>query len=82
LDTRAVIVLPEWPKFKEVTEDLKLIKQLPKEKNDFMRTTPTFTYETHDLISFAWVINLRFIDANTHTCVGTVDIYEVECPKA
>jgi hypothetical protein len=30
LETRAAIVLPYWPKFKTLTKELKLIKQLPK----------------------------------------------------
>ena len=30
LGTKAVIVLPNWPKFKAVKKELKLIKQLPK----------------------------------------------------
>ena len=88
LDTKAVIILPYWPKFKAVTKELKLIKQLPKgeekkEKNPlqegmrrtsgtpkgekvFMRTTPTGTHTTSDIITSAWVINYWLIDANTH----------------
>ncbi len=50
LDTRAVIVLPNWPKFKAVTKELKLIKQLPKGEKLFMRTTPTSTYDPPGLI--------------------------------
>jgi len=66
LDTKAIIVLPDWPIFKEVTKELKLFKKLPKGDKVFMRTTPTSTYEPPDLITFAWVINYWLIDANTH----------------
>ena len=57
LDTKAVIVLPDWPKFKAVAKELKLIKQLPKGEKVFMRTTSTCTYEPLDSITSAWVIN-------------------------
>jgi hypothetical protein len=53
LDTKVVIVLPYWPKFKAVTKELRLIKQLSKGENMFMRTT----YETPDIFTSAWVIN-------------------------
>ncbi len=65
LDTRAVIVLPDWPKFKTVTKELKLIKQLPKGERVFMRTTPTGTYDPLDLIPIVWLINFWLIDAST-----------------
>ena len=44
LDTKVAIVLPDWPKFKAVTNESKLIKQLPKGKEVFMRTSPTCIY--------------------------------------
>jgi hypothetical protein len=56
LDTKAVIALPDRPKFKVVTRELTLIKQLPKGKKVFMKTSPTCTYDPPDLIPFAWVI--------------------------
>jgi hypothetical protein len=65
LDTKAVIVLPDWPKFKAVTKELKLIKQLPKGEMVFMRTTPSGNYDPPDLIASTWVINFWLIDANT-----------------
>jgi hypothetical protein len=57
LDTKAVNILPNWSKFKAVTKELKLIKQLPKGEKVFMRTTPTGTYDPPDIITFARVIN-------------------------
>jgi hypothetical protein len=66
LDTKEVIVLPYWPKFKAITKELKLITQHPKGEIWFMRTTPTCTYEPPDLATSAWVINYWLIDANTH----------------
>jgi len=64
LDTKAITVLPYWPKFKEVTKELKLIKQLPKVENVFMMTTPTCSYKSPDLITHVWDINYWSIDAN------------------
>ena len=44
LDPKAVNILPDWPKFKAVTKEMKLINQLPKGEKVFTRTTPTRTY--------------------------------------
>jgi hypothetical protein len=66
LNTKAVIVSPNWPKFKAVTKELKLIQKLPKGEKVFMMTTSTSTYEPPDIIIFAWAINYWLIDANTH----------------
>ncbi len=45
LDTKAAIVLLDWPKFKALTKELKSIKHLSKWEKVFMRTTPTSTYD-------------------------------------
>jgi hypothetical protein len=65
LETRAVVVLPDWPKFKTLAKELKLIKQLPKGERVFMRTSPTCTYVPSDLLPSIWPINFWLIDANT-----------------
>jgi hypothetical protein len=65
LDARAAIILPGWPIFKAITKELKLIKQLPKGKRVFMRTSPTCTYVPSDLLLSIWPINFWLIDANT-----------------
>jgi hypothetical protein len=65
LETRGVIVLPDWPKFKALTRELKLIKQLPKGEKVFMRTSPTGTYVPSDLLSSIWLVNFWLIDAHT-----------------
>jgi hypothetical protein len=67
LDAITTIDLPDWPKFKAVIKEFKLIKQLPKGEKLFMRTSPTCTYGPLDLIPFAWAIYYwLIIDANTH----------------
>jgi hypothetical protein len=65
LDTSTVFVLPDWPKFKAVTKELKLFKRYSKGKKLFVRTSPTCTYDPPDLIPSAWVINYWLIDGNT-----------------
>ena len=65
LETRAVVVLPDWPKCKAVTKELKLIKQLPKGEIVFMRTSPTCTYDPLYLFPSTSPINFWLIDANT-----------------
>ena len=66
LDTKVVIVLPDWTKSKAITKELKLIKQLTNGGKVLMRTSPTRTYDPRDLIPSTWVINYRLINANTH----------------
>jgi hypothetical protein len=53
LDTKAIIVLPDWLKFKAVTKELKFIKRLPKGENVFMRNFPICTYDPPDRIPSA-----------------------------
>jgi hypothetical protein len=65
LETRVVIVLPDWTKFKALTKELKLIKQLPKGEKVFMRTSPTCTSDPSDLLLSIWPVNFWLIDANT-----------------
>jgi hypothetical protein len=65
LDTRAVVVLPYWQKFKTFAKELKLIKQLPKGERVFMRTSPTGCYDPPDLFPSTWPINFRLIDTYT-----------------
>jgi hypothetical protein len=57
LDNKAVIILPNLPKFKAITKELYLLKRLPKGKKVFMRTTPTGSYEPPDIITSPLVIN-------------------------
>jgi hypothetical protein len=65
LKTRAVIGLPDWPKFKTLTKELKLIKRIPKGEKVFMRTSPTGTYVPSDLLPSIWPVNFWLIDATT-----------------
>ena len=57
METRVVIVLPDWPKFKALTKELKLIKQLPKGEKAFIRASPTGTYVPSELLPYIWLVN-------------------------
>jgi hypothetical protein len=58
--------LPDWPKFKALTKEFKLIKRLSKGEKVIMRTLPTGTYVHSDLLpSIFWHVNFWLIDANT-----------------
>ena len=65
METRAVIVLPNWPKFKALTKELKLIKQLVKGEKVIMRISPTDSYAPSDLLPSIWPDKFWLIDANT-----------------
>ena len=65
METRAVVVLQDWPKFKAISKELKLFIQLPKGEMVFIRTSPTCTYDPRDLIPSIWPINFWLIDAST-----------------
>ena len=65
MDTGAVVVLPDRPKFQTLTKELKLIKRLPKGERVFMRTSPTCTYDPPDILPSTWPINFWLIDENT-----------------
>ena len=65
LETRAVIVLPDWPKFKALTKELKLIKPIPKGEKVFMKSSSTGTYVPSDLLPSLWPVNFWLIDAST-----------------
>ena len=65
MDTKAVIVLPNWPVYKAITKELKLLRQIPKGESVFMRPTSTGIYDPPDFIKSIWVINYWVIDVDT-----------------
>jgi hypothetical protein len=73
LDTKAITILPDWPKFKAITKELKFINELREGEKVFMRNTLVGTYEPLDLTTFAWAINYLLIDANKHVLSPIMD---------
>jgi len=58
LDTKAVIILSDWPKFKTIAKELILIKHLPiKGERVFMRTSLAGIYVPSDLLPCIWPVN-------------------------
>jgi len=66
LETKALIILPNWLKFKAVTKELKLIKRLPKGERCLCGLLQYVLIKPSDIITCARVINYWLIDANTH----------------
>jgi len=54
-NTKAVIVLPEWPQFKYVTTRLKLLEQIPIDTPVFTKSSPLGI--RHNLVKEPWPIN-------------------------
>jgi hypothetical protein len=65
MNTTAVIVLPNWPCYKAITKELKLLRQIPIGEPIFMRPTLTGSYDPLDVIKSIWVINYWVIDVDT-----------------
>jgi hypothetical protein len=71
MDTRAVIVLPNWLVYKAITKELKLLRQIPIGENVFMRLATTGSYDPLDFIKSVWVINYWVIDVDTYLMATT-----------
>ena len=54
-NTKAIIVLPEWPQFKSVTTVLKLSEQIPIGNPVFTKPSPLGI--RHQLVKVPWPIN-------------------------
>ena len=53
----SVIVLPDWPQFKPLNKDLKLLRQILVGEKVFVRPSPTGNYDGIDGIKCTWRIN-------------------------
>jgi hypothetical protein len=60
--------------YKAITKELKLIRQIPKGDNVFMRPTTTCSYDPHDFIKSIWAINYWVIDVDTPIIATTLAI--------
>jgi len=74
MDNKAVIVLRNWLVYKAITKELKLMRQIPKGENVFMRPTTTGSYDTPDFLKSIWVIHYWVIDADTPITTTTPTI--------
>jgi hypothetical protein len=55
MNTKAVVVLPDWPQFKSVTTGLRLLRQVPIETHVFTKPSPSG--KRHSIVKIPWPIN-------------------------
>jgi len=65
METKAVIVLPNGLVYKAITKELKLLRQIPKGENVFMRSTIIGSYDPPDFIKSIWVMEYWVIEVDT-----------------
>ena len=63
--TKAVIILPDWPSFREVTSDLKLLKTIPSRQHLFTKSPDNDASLRTPVDSFRWPVNYWVIDKDT-----------------
>ncbi len=69
--------MPNWPVYKAITKELKLLRQIPIGEPIFMRPATTSSYDPPDVIKSIWVINYWVIDVDTPIMVTTPTIVKV-----
>ena len=74
-NTKAIIVLPEWPQFKNVTTCLKLLEQIPIDTPVYTKPSPLGI--RHNLVKVPWPINYWVIDKNTLVRVPSTPVQSV-----
>ena len=77
-NTKAVIVLPEWPQFKSVTTGLKLLEQIPVDTPVFTKPSPSRM--RHSLMKVPWPINYWVIDKDTPVKVLSTPVQSESYP--
>ena len=68
--TKAVIILPDWPSFREVTSDLKLLKTIPSRQQIFTKSPDNDASLRTHVDSFRWPVNYWVIDKDTPVLSG------------
>ena len=63
--TKAVIILPDWPTFKELTSDLKLLRTIPGKQQVFTKSPDNDASLRTPVESFRWPVNYWVIDKDT-----------------
>ncbi len=71
MNTKAIIVLPNWLVYKAIAKELKLLKQIHIREIIFMRPTTIGSYNSLDVINSIWVIKFWVIGPDTHIMEAT-----------
>ena len=77
-NTKAIIVLHEWPKFKSVTISLKLPEHIPIDTPAITKPSPL--RKGHTLVKVPWSINYWVIDKDTHVKVSSTHVHRANSP--
>ena len=69
MNTKVVIVLPNWPQFNNDTHGLKLLRQIHNDTHVFTKPSPLG--KRHTLVKVPWPINYCVRDKDTYVKVST-----------
>ena len=75
MNTKAVIVLPDWPQVNATAIGLRLLRQVP--TNTPVFTKPSPLGKRHIAVKFPWPINYRVIDKDTFVKVSSTPVKSV-----
>jgi hypothetical protein len=78
LDTKALIVLPNWPQINAATTGLRLLRQIPIDTPDFTKPSPLG--KRHTVVKVLWPINYWVIDKDTSVKVSPPHVKSVDSP--
>ena len=79
MNTKAVIVLPNWPQFNAVTTGFRLLRQVPIDTPVFTKPSPLG--KRHSVVKIPWPINYWVIDKDTHVKVSSTPVTSVTVTK-
>ncbi len=79
MNTKVVIVLPNWPQFNSVTTGLRLSHQVPIDTLVFTKPSPLG--KRHTIVKIPWPINYWVIDKDTPAKVSSIPVTSVTVTK-
>ncbi len=78
LNTKALIVLPNWPQFNVATIGLRLLRQVPIDTPVFTKQSPLG--KRHTVRKIPWPINYWVIDKDTSVKASSPHVKSVDLP--
>jgi hypothetical protein len=76
LNTKALIVLPNWPQFNAATSELRLLRQVP--INTLVFTKPSPLGKRHTVVKVPWPIKYWVIDKDTSVKASPPSVTSVD----